>query len=447
MDPAFPARAAVRAENERLEAELIELSGHLNAGEHRFLVLLAEFERRQGWCDGATHSLAHWLQWKLGFALGTAREKVRVAKALEELPLISEAMARGVLSYCKVRALTRVAEPATESSLLDVALHGTGHHVEKLVRGYRRAQQAEELSREARQQASRGVEFYHDDDGSLVLKARLPAEVGALVLKAFEVAREVLRQEHVPAGTSASSDVRPDTPIARRADALALIAESFLAKGAAALKGGDRHQIVVHVDAETLEHKSAGRCELEDGPSVSAETSRRLACDCSLVRITEGEDGEPLNVGRKTRSIPPAIRRALNSRDKGCRFPGCTHARYVDGHHLHHWADGGETSLGNLVLLCRVHHRWVHEGGGRIDILDDGALRFVRSDGRILASGSPEMLSVQSDWTRMPALNRDRGLAIDHTTAASGWTGESMDYGWAVQALLQRRQWARNTSA
>jgi len=176
------------------------------------------------------------------------------------------------------------------------------------------------------------------------------------------------------------------------------------------------------------------------------ETCRRLACDCSLVKITEGEDGEPLNVGRKTRSIPPAIRRALNSRDKGCRFPGCTHARYVDGHHLHHWADGGETKLGNLVLLCRVHHRWVHEGGGRIDILDDGALRFVRSDGRILADGSPEMLSVQSNWTRMPALNRDRGLEIDHRTGASGWTGESMDYGWAVQALLQRRQCARQSS-
>jgi hypothetical protein len=441
MDANFLARAAVRAETERLAAELIELSGHLNAGEHRFLVLLAEFDRRQGWGDGATHSLAHWLQWKLGFALGTAREKVRVARALEALPLISAAMARGVLSYCKVRALTRVAEPATESYLLDVALHGTGHHVEKLVRGYRRAQQAEELSREAQQQASRGVEFYHDDDGSLVLKARLPAEVGALVLKAFEVAREVQCQEHVPAGTSASSEVRPDTPIARRADALALIAESFLATGPAAQNGGDRHQIVVHVDAETLEHKRAGRCELEDGPSVSAETSRRLACDCSVIRITADTDGEPLNVGRKTRSIPPAIRRALNSRDKGCRFPGCTHTHYVDGHHIQHWADGGETRLDNLVLLCRVHHRWVHEGGSRIDVLDDGALRFVWPDGR-LADGSAEMLSVQTDWTRLPALNRDRGLEIDRTTAASGWTGESMDYGWAVQALLQRHHQA-----
>jgi len=439
MDANFLARAAVRADNERLEAELIELSGHLNAGEHRFLVLLAEFDRRQGWGDGATHSCAHWLNWKLGMSLNTAREKVRVAHALTDLPQISAVMAQGRLSYSMVRALTRVADRATEEYFLDVARHGTVHHIEKLVRGYRRAREAEELSREAQQQESRRLTWLYDDDGSLVIKARVPAESGALFLQALQAATAELPAPDVSAETCAP---RPNISV-RRADALGVLAESFLANGPAALKGGDRHQIVVHVDAETLEHTSAGRCELEDGPSVSAETSRRLACDCSLIRITEDTDGEPLNVGRKTRSIPPAIRRALNSRDKGCRFPGCTHSRYVDGHHLHHWADGGETSLGNLVLLCRFHHRWVHEGGGRIDILDDGALRFVRPDGRILADGSPEMLTIQTAWTRIPALNRENGLAIDHKTAASGWTGESMDYGWAVQALLQRHHQAR----
>ena len=268
MDAAYLARCAARAELEQLQAELIELAGHLNAGEHRFLNRLAEFDRREAWADGGgTHSCAHWLQWQLGLSLGTAREKVRVARALEQLPLISEAMAQGRLSYCKVRALTRVAEPSTESYLLDVALHGTGHHVEKLVRGYRRAKEAEELSREAQQQATRSVHVYHDDDGSLVIKARVPAEAGELLLKALDVAVESQYRENASAETSDE----PEPLSARRADALGRIAESFLANGPKALAGGERQQIVVHVDAETLVQTHAGRCEFEDGPGVSAE--------------------------------------------------------------------------------------------------------------------------------------------------------------------------------
>jgi hypothetical protein len=175
----------------------------------------------------------------------------------------------------------------------------------------------------------------------------------------------------------------------RRADALALLAESFLASGAVAQSGGDRQQIVVHVDAETLRNSEPGRCEIEHGPSVAAETARRLACESSVVTLLEDAAGEPLNVGRRTRSIPPAMRRALQARDRGCRFPGCTHQRYVDGHHVRHWAAGGETKLSNLVLLCRTHHRAVHEGGVRIEARDDGALGFIVPGGRTVISQSP----------------------------------------------------------
>lgn len=118
---------------------------------------------------------------------------------------------------------------------------------------------------------------------------------------------------------------------------MARIAESFLAHGAEALSSGDRYQAIVHVDAQTLRDGCAGRCEHEDGPALSAETARRLSCDSSLVYIVEDEDGEPLNVGRKTRTIAPPIRRALQSRDRGCRFPGCPNKHYVDGHHIRHW--------------------------------------------------------------------------------------------------------------
>ena len=426
-----------------LTAQITELAGHLNAGHYRFLVLIAEFDRRQVWSDGATQSCAHWLNWQCGIDMGAAREKVRVAHALEKLPKIADAMARGVLSYSKVRALTRVACAATEDALLMTALHGTAEHVEKLVRYYRRAQEAEELSRAARQHATRSFTCYHDDDGSLVLKGRLPAEVGDLLLKALDVAMKDVKPPDVSAETS---EPRPTLSV-RRADALAVMAESFVKHGAEALNGGDRHQIVVHVDAETLRDSTAGRCELEDGPSLPAETARRLACDASVVTILEDENGTPLDVGRKTRSIPPAIRRALKSRDRGCRFPGCPNTCYVDGHHIHHWAQGGATKLSNLVSLCRFHHRQVHEGRVLVQILDDGALRFVKQDGHsfdTVASGHTVPLG---DWTQLVAAHRECGVHIDRKTATTGWRGETMDYDIALDVLFQRAQRARDVSA
>ena len=365
---------------DELAAEICTLAGHINAASHRWLMLIAEYDRRNGWSDGATQSCAHWLNWKCGIAMGAAREKVRVARALENLPKVSAAMESGRLSYSKAREITRIACAATEDHLLMIAEHGTAQHVEKLVRAYRRCQEAEELSREARQQQTRSVMWRHDDDGSVVLTCRLPAEAGALVLKALDLA-----QENVPAGTSKE----PVRFSARRADALALVAESFLAHTATECPGTDRHQIVVHVAAETLQHRTAGCCEFEHGPSMAAETARRLSCDASVLALIENDDGEPLNVGRKSRTVSAPLRRLLNARDKGCRFPGCANSRYVDAHHIEHWANGGETKPSNLVSLCRFHHRAVHEGGIRIERLDDGALRFVKPNGAAIDSVRP----------------------------------------------------------
>jgi hypothetical protein len=137
-----------------------------------------------------------------------------------------------------------------------------------------------------------------------------------------------------------------------------------------------------HVDAATLKHYEDGRCEIEHGPSITVDTARQITCDSSLVRLVENDDGEPLDVGRKTRSIPPALRRALSARDTGCRFRGCTFHRYVDAHHIEHWADGGETKLSNLVTLCRAHHRMVHKGEIVIKTGAAGGWQFLSADGR-----------------------------------------------------------------
>jgi hypothetical protein len=227
---------------------------------------------------------------------------------------------------------------------------------------------------------------------------------------------------------------------ARRADALARIAESFLQHGLEAMGGGDRHQVVVHVDVHTLRGRGsedgASCCGFEHGPGLPAETVRRLACDSSRVTLVEDERGEPLDVGRKTRSIPPALRRALQSRDRGCRFPGCTHTRFVDAHHIRHWAHGGQTRLGNLVTLCRFHHRAVHEGGARIEVLDDGALRFLNVRGEVCLP-SP---ALHGGVGGVVAFNAEAGIEVDASTAVSRWGGERLDHALAMASLLSVRR-------
>jgi hypothetical protein len=420
---------------EELEAQITELAGHLNAAQYRWLMLIGEFDRRLGWSGCGIVSCAHWLNFKCGLNLGAAREKVRVAHALEGLPLIAAAMARGELSYSKVRALTRVADAATEGSLLNIALHGTAHHVESIVRLYRRAQQAEELSREAHQQGSRSVEYHYDEDGSLVLKARLPALSGAMLVKALEVAMEVVPATEL---NVALSEEEPLSYQARRADALGCVAESYLAQKADSSSGtADRYQVVLHLDAQSFKEHSAGRCHLEQGPTLPVETARRLACDASIVPLLEDDHGAPLDVGRKTRRIPPAIRRALHSRDEGCRFPGCTFKRCLDAHHVEHWADGGETKLGNLVSLCRWHHRLVHEGGIRIEPRVHGGWRFVRPDGGEFEL-TPFDPSLSYNWTDLKTTHEARSIHIDSTTAATRWRGERMDYELGVWMLCNQ---------
>ncbi len=221
--------------------------------------------------------------------------------------------------------------------------------------------------------------------------------------------------------------------------ALVAFAESWLAHGAKTMAGGDRQQIVIHVDAESLRQETPGRCEIDGGPSIAAQTARRLSCDASLVTLVEDDAGQVLDVGRKTRSIPPAIRRALRSRDSGCRFPGCSHTLFLDGHHIRHWADGGETKLSNLVLLCRFHHRQVHEGRVQVRMLDDGALRFTGARGQELENAP---LAV-GDVDALIRAHANDGLDMDAHTAVTRWRGERMDYDLAIWCLMNNPSTAR----
>jgi len=398
------------------------------------LDLIREFDARGGWNNGFS-SCAHWLSWRVGIALGAARERVRVAHALESLPRLASALAHGELSYAKVRALTRVATPETEERLLAVGRAGTACHVERIVRGWRRVDRIAEAREAAARQKSRAIHVYQDEDGMVVVRGRLTPEAGAVLMQALAAGRERLYQQ-----ARGTEDVPAETPsmAQEQADALALLAETALHHGLDPGAPGERYQVVVHVDEPVLANPDApGQSVLESGTHVSAETSRRLACDATRVIMRHDDDGRVVEVGARTRTIPPAIRRALHHRDGGCRFPGCG-VRFGQGHHIRHWAHGGPTTLSNLAILCRRHHRAVHEDGYQVERLCDGELRFRRPDGRLLPDVPPVPPVPGDPIQALRMQNEAAGVQVDARTTCPGWLGERLNVGWAIDVLHPR---------
>jgi hypothetical protein len=431
-------------ELDRLGDEIAELSAHLDAGTARLLDLIREFDARGGWNTGF-RTCAAWLSWRVGLDLGAARERVRVAHALGALPRLAQALARGELSYAKVRALTRVATPETEERLLAVGKAGTAEHVERIVRGWRCVDRKAETRQTTRRHATRSLHVYQDEDGMVVIRGRLEPDVGAVVMQAVAAARETLYQrarQARPSAPDVSAETFPvhvsaETPsmAQQQADALALLAETALHHGMDPGAPGERYQVVVHVDAAVLADPDApGQSVVEDGAHVSAETSRRLACDASRVVMRHDPDGRVVEVGARTRTIPPALRRALQHRDRGCRFPGCG-VRIAQGHHIRHWAHGGPTTLSNLALLCRRHHRSVHEEGYQVERQADGELCFRRPNGWVLADVPPAPAVGDDPLASLRARHDAEGLHIHPRTGMPAWLGERLDVGYAIDVL------------
>jgi hypothetical protein len=397
-------------DREELEVELATLAAHLYAGTCRWLELLGELDRRGNWPEEGPESCAEWVAWRCGLTPRAAREHVRVARRLPELPATRAAFARGEVSYAKVRALTRVATSESEEDLLGLARVLTAAELERTVRCYRRVTALE--ARERLEEAFLSV--FWNPDGSLELRGRLAPEDGALLLRALEAQRDQVWNEG-----RGSAEPRPARQ-ASKAEALVAVADASLAHSGAGRPGAERYQVVVHADEQALTDDGEGDCELADGSPLAPETARRLACDASVVRN-----------GQRSRTIPSAIRRALQRRDRGCCFPGCENRRFLDAHHIEHWARGGETRLDNLVLLCRRHHRAVHEGGYTVD--DEG--RFSYPWG---AEIPPVPTLPRGDPERLLASNGN--LRIDERTYQLGG-GEHFDLDYALYGLIaiQRR--------
>jgi hypothetical protein len=501
--------------NDQLADQITTLAGQINAANYRFLTLIAEFEQRKAWSGYGLKSCAHWLNWKCGIDMGAAREKVRAALALTHLPKTKTAFQKGELSFSKVRALTKIATPKNESFLLNIAEYGTAQHMEKLVKAYRtvdqpltaeeehsnitKAQQdlKQDIAKEDKQKEKRSVICYQDNDGMWIIHAKLPAEEGSLVAKTLKELGDKLAEteteqkdktepKNVSAETFSLNQTEEKLTFPqRRADALIALSEHYLAtvhnastntsniastNTLTALKSAERCQLILHIQAGSLNQNP----QHLDGQWLPPSTARRMACDAGLLIVEEDEAGNVLNIGRKSRIIPPAMARALAIRDNGCQFPGCCETRYTEGHHIKHWADGGETKLDNLVTLCRYHHRELHKGSFYLTLKPsinntaaktDKPTRFAQrlcfskvekywkapfnqKADTIIANNPAEFTCAHCQEYEQTedlkdslkqAIPKDIHQTINEKTAVTKWAGEQMDISMTIDGLLNKR--------
>jgi hypothetical protein len=399
---------------------------------------------------------------------GTAREHVRVARALRDLPVIRGEFAAGRLSYAKVRALTRIAVPATEAGLAELAGPMTGNQLERFARAHRQVTRADDADARVR----RRLAWRLEEDGSLSGTFRLPPLQGAVLLQALRAAcadlagdprGDVSAETPVvgapPAGAPTADGLAEDPPpppaavpavrtSSDLADGLVAVAESFLAGKIAGADDAEVYQVVVHAGTDALAPAAGGpggvsaetpaaparvpgdpadpaRCHVEDGPALSISTAQMLGCTAALSWMAHDRGGAVLALGRRRRRPSAAIRRAARERDGcRCRFPGCE-SRRVDLHHIQHWADGGRTDLDNLISLCPYHHTLVHDRGYLIAGPPGGAFAFYRPDGSPLPASPGLPLP---DGSIEDAHDAD----ITPDTIIPPWYGERLDLDYAI---------------
>jgi len=421
---------------ESLGERIAEQAAHIDAALHRLLSDLRTFDRGGGWHAQGARSCAHWLSWRLGWGLGAAREHLRVADRLAELPLLDEALRRGEISYSKIRAITRVATPANEAALLEVARHCPGHELETVCRKYRSVLRHDADPDPEGDRQRRWVARRDTADGMVRIEAVLHPEEAALVWAALDhgAKQQCRESQRVSAETSSAAPSAAPSAAFDRADSLVELAQGYLR--------GDRPdraplELVVSVPAETLRlDPCPDPCDvasLADGTCISAEAARRLACDGGVVDVVEDAHGVPLSVGRKRRTVPGSMKRALLQRDRTCRFPGCANRLYLEAHHVVHWADGGDTSLRNLVATCSSHHRYLHEYGCSIELHDDGP-HFLDRRGRRILEAPPPSRPPDLGWETLLARNAE--LQISAATNEPLWDGARVDDRAVIDALL-----------
>jgi hypothetical protein len=510
--------------NEEMKAlgeEIATFAAKLDVATHALITRLRRFDANEGWAQDDFVTCAHWLSWRTGIGLNAAREKVRVARALAELPRIDALFGKGELSFSKVRAITRVATPASEQDFIDIAMNATASQVERLCQAYRRTHEDKDASMPKprryvrRSKTLRGMTRIEmqlpPEEAEVVWDALMsamdagdaagkrtgeasnldgtkrdtdaPAEAGdaepatdveptmqdgrAATAEITAVTREpmtlrgrtdvaavvrppvagavadvtaVTREPDVgndlastdrgvhDDGCCAGAPVLPandgEAQEEARADAMVEMARAYLRLRPRTLGSG--YDLVMITTQERLE---AGANEvgavMRDGTPLPLEVARMLACDSARVNVTADRTGALLDVGRSTRTIPPAIARALWLRDGGCRVPGCGRRRHLQAHHIIHWVDGGPTCLSNLLLVCSRHHKAIHEGRISVEIRD-GKLVFRDAQGRERPA-APSPATTGEELEALERFLREADLHIDPSLTEPRWDGTRLD--------------------
>ncbi|HMA46584.1 MAG TPA: DUF222 domain-containing protein, partial [Frankiaceae bacterium] len=355
---------------------IVELTGLLGRLQAERLRRLAVFDAAGGAAASGARGTAGWLRWRCRTGAGQAATQVSVARALDRtLPGTRAALAAGDISFEHARVLVYATAdvPAELVAAAEPMLVDHAHSLEpnrlRIVAEHWRAHVVPDASDRDADHAyqRRRLDIAATFDGTVVVNGLLDGEAGTTVLTAVTALADSLYDPAAP------------TPIwARRADALVELARRGLDTGLPE-QAGERPHLQVTVDWATLVGR--GAADLDWQTTIPAEAARQLACDAGVSRILTGPASQPLDVGRRTRTIPPQLRRAMHHRDAGCSFPGCGQSpQFTDCHHLIHWAHGGDTALHNLVLLCHTHHRLVHEGRWTLRRHPDGHLQAIPPD-------------------------------------------------------------------
>jgi hypothetical protein len=419
-------------EQTTLEQEILTLAGQLNATEYHLLKRLDAFDGCGGWHGDGIKSFSHWLNWKIGMGSVMAREKLRVAKALRDLPLTDAAFEKGELSYTKVRAITRIATPANESFLLQIAEYGTARQLEHLVRKFRSLKQQElDTALETSGHQIPACDWFEDDHEMVTFKIKLPSEDALNVINAINrIADQLYEPERAP---ETEKNVSAETFLEHlfeneekptrsecQARAFALIAEQTMSG----------NELLLHLQANPahLDHKINGGpvAYTDDDNSISPKMLRRMTCDCKVTTAYEDNNGNILDIGRKSRLIPNKLGRVIKQRDQGCRFPGCCQTKWTDIHHIQHWIDGGETNLDNLVTLCRRHHTQLHQGKYQIQTYRQAGTRnnilnFIDSKNQVIPVSFHQNLKSSMPITCKPVTSK--------------WQGDELDLDYALQVM------------
>lgn len=373
--------------DEELGEDLVEFERASRVLEAERSRRLTEVERRATWAVDGHLSVVSWLAARVRLGFSRASQQVKLSRALRQMPVTAEAFGSGELSSEAVGLLVSAREAAPEAfseaedMLVDAAVVLPAREFRAAVAYWRQAADASASEERTRRiYEGRHLHVSPTIEGTVRIDGDLDPESGQTLITALRSVEDAWARDGVEDPRSAPQ---------RRADAMAELCRSWLDRSDRPDVAGERPHVVVTMDLESLEGRLGRRCELSDVGAIAPETARRLACDAGVSRVLTRGGSEPLDVGRRTPVVPSGMRRAVVIRDVGCRFLGCGRPQaWCDAHHVRHWADGGETALGNIVLLCRPHHRAVHEDFSVG--MTDGRPVFSRPDGsRLDADRAP----------------------------------------------------------